>query len=324
MSMCASCGRSMSDSGPLCIDETHELVRRLRAVPELLADLELTLTRQDRLGGQGAGRSTERPVPWKEQVPDAIWALGNTLTVWTRELAQKRGLLLDTSPLWRHPRRDWSDPIGPLRPVAPDPLASLRFAAAWLVEHRWSLRTLVDAVAAHDEITDAVAHARRVIDRPADLRFVGPCGAALAPADSEENAEDDERSTTCERDLYVTPGAEIAVCPDCGTEWPVAERREWLLSIVHDEHVTYAEASRALSWLVGQALPASTIRTWVSRHQLGVARYLHRRPGVRPIYVTERQSPSDQPLVRVGDVITLVTGGAGPTRADTPDATTQS
>src|SRR5262249_9174657 len=95
--------------------------------------------------------------------------------------------------------------------------------------------------------------------------------------------------TTCQTELYAPAGAEAIRCRDCGTDWPVAERRAWLLQHSRDYLLTAAELCRALPHLLGRPLNVKTVRTWATGGRL-----------------TERGRTDDgRPLYQVGEVTDL-------------------
>lgn len=149
MSDCVVCTQPSQDAF-LCYRCGEDLARDLLDVPELVDELDTTRSRQDRIGGDNAGRrSAERALPWKEPASDAAWVLGNTLTTWARDLAETRHVDLDATTLadtalWLHNRLDW-------------------------------LRAHPAVEEAFGEIVAAVRNARRAVDRPAVLPYAGRC-----------------------------------------------------------------------------------------------------------------------------------------------------
>lgn len=295
MTECGSCGQTTTDGAPLCLDEARALAHTLRAVPDLLDDLDLTLTRQDRLSGDGGRRSTETPVPWKEQVPDVVWALGNTLTTWARDLAERRRLTIPrptrpTRPARAVPPGAHADPRPAARfTVVPASAVVVEHTALWLADHVSHLRLLADAVAAHDEITDAIVAARRVTDRPVDRAYLGTCAAHL------------DAGTVCDVDLYAHPRHTSTVCPACHTEHDVAQRREQLRAAVADYlewHTGTAAEVAGLLRMSGVDIGTSTIRRWAADGRMTTA-------GV---------NTRGHPLYRAGEVRQLLSTMRSPRR----------
>lgn len=123
---------------------TH-LERDLASVAALKVELEVTLTRQDALGGDGRG-SAEVPLLFKQEASEARWLIGNTIGTWAGRLAGHLGLS-----------------TAPDRP------------ARWLSLHVHELATHPEAGEAVDQIAYCVREATRVIDRPPELLFAGAC-----------------------------------------------------------------------------------------------------------------------------------------------------
>lgn len=138
-------------SGLMCGACEAELARALDGVPDLLGDLDVTLSRQTSRT-TAAGRASETPLPFSLNASEARDVLRSALVGWVRELA---------------PGDDW-------------PADSPQAMAAWLSERLQRLVRHPAAEEAHGEITEAVRAAQRVTDRPADRQFAGRCPACDA------------------------------------------------------------------------------------------------------------------------------------------------
>lgn len=241
------CGQ-VSGGYYLCRGCTDDLVAELRRVPSLGRQLDITVARQTATGtGVGvASRSAERPLPVDLTAAEAARDLHNVLGTWARDLAERTGAPLDVD----------DDVNG---------------AATWLLGHVSTMRTHPAADELHDEITDAIARAWRVVDRPAPRLFAGPCDL-------------------CGSDLYGRPHAAILRCGQCGTEYDAAVRREWLLDQARDQLATPSTIARALPGLLGRAVTPAMIRGWAHRGRLAA------RPA----------DTDGRPRYRVGDVIDVV------------------
>lgn len=225
-------------SGLMCGACQAELARALDAVPEVVRELDTTLSRQTSRTGAGSGEiETDRAAlvlrptafPYSGKASDAIDELKTILVGWARVLMER-----DTSP-----------------PPA-DTLASV---AAWLRERLSALVAHEAAEEAHREILGAMGAAERAVDRHPDRWYAGVCAAAL---------DGDER---CQRDLYAKSAAAIVACPACGTRWDLVERRQWLLGMAEDVLATATEIARAVTTL-GQPVTPEAIRGYVHRKQL--------------------------------------------------------
>lgn len=153
----------------------------------------------------------------------------------------------------------------------PAPDDTVDAMAAWLAHRIDAIRVDDQAPATVDTLDHAVARARRVIDRPPARHYLGPCDQ-------------------CGTDLYARPGADVVVCVSCHQDYNVSRRRDWLLAAAENALATPVELSHALPQLLDHAPAVGTIRSWISRGRLTPHSYLGRSP-----------------LVRVGDVINLVT-----------------
>lgn len=148
--VCIACDAPPGDGYLLCPRCGDDLARDLADVPDLTAELDTTRARQDRIGGDNAGRrTTDTPLPWKETAADATWVLADTLTAWAADLADTRNVTLDAT--------------GPAA------------VATWLARRLDWLRAHPQVEQAFGEIVAAVRNARRAVDRPAVLPYAGRC-----------------------------------------------------------------------------------------------------------------------------------------------------
>lgn len=265
------CGRPTRGT-TICGACSADLDRALAAVPWLVRQLDLVLSRQTRTGTGGGARSAETALPYAPHASEAGRVLTSTLTAWVDEL------------LPADPHR-----IGPLcdrcahascRTMRPLVDRTANSCAVWL-------RARVDRIARspvaedlQDEILAAVGAAQRVVDRPPDRRYVGQCGADLDGDD-------------CETDLYAQAGAAVVTCPTCGTGWDVRWRRERLLDAAEDTLATAADLARALTGL-GHEVTPEMIRGYAHREQI----LAHGRDG------------RGRPTYRLGDVADAVATAA--------------
>lgn len=144
------------------------------------------------------------------------------------------------------------------------------------------LRANLDAIAIDrdagqiaDEIGYAVLMSQRAVDKPLQHVYVGPC--------------------VCGADLYAHPRAADVTCKNtpCEREYPVKERREWLLEQISDQLLTATEISRAIPNLLQQQITASMIRGLAHRGKLTAHPPLPDRPR--------------EPVYRIGDAVALLT-----------------
>ena len=219
---CETCARPISDGATFCVNCGHQLdnaIADISAYHGLAYDLDITTTRQARIGSREGARSTETPVAYDQRASETSTHLRVVLASWARLIAEETG---DTLPA--------------------DDLARI---AAWLRPRVGWLRHHPAGAEAHNEILDAVRDARRVVDRPAERLYAGPCD--------------------CGEDLYARTQAIYVECrnPECQTVWNVDERRVWLLRSAEDLLLTATEISRA----IGTFTP-SAVRGYAARRRL--------------------------------------------------------
>ena len=230
---CGVCSSPCGDDAYLCRVHTESLTAELRDVPDLFAELDVTVTRQNRTTAErNGGRSSTRPLPWNEHASEARTELWATLNAWALDVAalgeDERDHLADV---------DEHDVGG---------------VARWLVRNISTLRLHPEAGTAHSQIVGAIHRARSVVDRPPDRVFAGPCGATP-----------EGQGEPCREDLYGLPGKPHTRCPVCATVHDMAFRREWMLTQIEDVAAHSGELS-ALLTSQGVPIGSSTIRKWAT------------------------------------------------------------
>lgn len=126
------------------------------------------------------------------------------------------------------------------------PNDTLPAMSRWLMWRVDGLTLLDIGPDAAEEITDAVARCHRIIDRPADQEFYGPC--------------------ECGRDLYAKPKSPIVNCKDCGKAYDSADMAEWMHGQVVGKLVTLREGGVLLGRM-GFPVPHDTLKTWARREK---------------------------------------------------------
>jgi transposase len=253
----------MPDTAYVCPACGRGLERDLRELAELADDTPARAAQY----GVGARSGGEQPLPFNPDASDRLAAIASTVTTWCRHVAETRGRSL---------------PSGGNRPTA--------VAAAWLGRHdnvEW-LRHRQEAERAFAELTDACRDLRRLVDRKATRRYLGPCGA---PQFIEAGDDDDEvgrvvyeiEGPPCTGDVYVREHATTGACDTCGGVVDAAERRMWL-----DETVR-GHAFRIVQIADAFGIKANTISQWVARGRL----------------VPHGHDGEGRPLVNVGEVLDL-------------------
>ncbi|WP_285647604.1 hypothetical protein [Lentzea sp. NBRC 102530] len=289
-----------------------QLASALVRIVRVEDDLDITMSRQARIAKRISGaRSAERPSPLVWTGSEARRALVDTVSKWSRYVANRAGIELDLDavvvpPPQRHARAHLTAvpaemvalyPEGPHGKVVyqyrdarrHDDPASLPYqpgpaarAARWLLAHLDLAHQALDAGELVDELSFIAGRTQHVIDRSPARWYVGPCDL-------------------CSTSMYAPPDAEHVLCPnpDCvtttqladqavRTSYDVRKRREWLLDAAQDYMVTAAEASRAVPMLAppGTRWNYSTFRSALGKE-------------VHP----DRTHPDGRPRYRLGDCI---------------------
>lgn len=138
-------------NGFLCRNCTDVLTRDLKAIPWLLEELEVTLSRQDCLS-EGSDRSSdEQPLPLNMRAVEVRIDLNAVLAAWALHTAGRFDGL-DRTVVWTELR-----------------------LAQYLLERVGDILTDPAAGQCADEISDIRRRAQRAIDKPAQQVFAGPC-----------------------------------------------------------------------------------------------------------------------------------------------------
>lgn len=232
-STCPSCGCEQ-DAGLLCHAETTALERELGDVAAIVGELDVTLSKQARIGTPGKSGLARERIPINVGAMQAADNLGNVLTTWARDI---------DAPTVAH---GWSNP----------PVAASRFLLANVptIRRHPAVNELVD------EVTDAIRQARRAVDRPADRIYLGQCMFETPDADG--------RQVTCLAEIWARPTASEVVCSVCSTEHPVAERRAWLLTRAADMLFSVKDAALLIGEVGDIKVTESSIRGYLHRGRL--------------------------------------------------------
>ena len=225
-------------------------------------EIDATVARQTATAKREGGRSSSKPLPFNDRAAKVAHRAQSTLHRWVR-------VLHDGREPW--PRRD------------------VVATAAWLLARVPRIAVHPQAAQIEHDVRAVVGQLRRAVDRPADRWFMGPCDTdgcveEHAIVDGLGNTRVERRPT----ELYAEPGAETVRCPRCEVEYPLEERRAWLLAAAEDQ-LAHAE-------LIGRAAPAlgvditpAMIRNYADRGRI----------------VAKSTDLQGRPLYRVGDVIAV-------------------
>jgi hypothetical protein len=141
-----------SPNGYLCTVCMGNLRRDLRAVPGLLKDLAVTISKQDRLSDPSGRKGDEHPLPLKLGPMEARRDLTATLTAWVCHVAAR---------------------VAPTEPVEFSPAMSAVYLLHYL--DFGTIQRDEEAGDLADEIGYAVIQAQRATDKSLQLQYAGPC-----------------------------------------------------------------------------------------------------------------------------------------------------
>lgn len=261
------CGRPTRDAAYFCDDCGRTLANALGDVAWLEEELETTITRAKGVDYRTAGatRGSEGPSPVNWGASEARAHLRAVLVSWVR-FCDEEGV------------RNASPHVG----LPADTLTAMSRYLMWRVDGLSLLDIGPDAV---EEIADAVGNdgvdgraitgCYRIVDRPADRQYLGPCDAC-----------DDGR-------LYARPGGTWARCQGCDVATLATEVRERLLKELDDRLCTAAEIAHLSTYLglvANREQVRKRINQWASRGVLA-----------------EHASFSDEPTYRFGAVYEMLT-----------------
>jgi hypothetical protein len=268
---CSVDGRPTSDLR-LCNGCLDALKAELRAIPDLVQQLDITLTRQARIGERNGPRSTETPMPYHAGASVDLETITTTLAMWCREIAEQRGVRPAAA----------TDPIG---------------LSLWLLRYPTEAAQLEDAAELFENIHAMTKAARRTIDLAPDRRFLGPCDECGA-----------ELYIWCTPNRI--PDTVHCATEECSFTARVEERRGYLLEKAGNQLLTAAEMSRAIVELVpGQTrkISANIISQWASRGLRGqtLAKFRHhpKDPDCRCNPMADPPDPCRRPRFLVSEVL---------------------
>jgi len=305
---CHNCGRVVADGLELCTLCADSLHRELLEIPGLVSDMTITRARLDRMSrGRVGGKSAETALPVRldkfDQSPTQRPLDHLTLVIgtWARVAADHTGQFHDLhvaldSPGLRQLVHNHRVRKFDRAALSTEPAHAAELAAIWLAGYAGNLRALPDAGVMHDEITDAIAYARRAIDRQPELTYRGQCTTRVA----------DEYGvfSACGADLFVEKGEAWVTCPSCAWSHDVRDIERGALQREDDRLCTLVELLAILRAL-GDPVPKSTLYAWANdpkRRRLEARGWRTPNGMVTPYWIRR----SDPPVYRLGDVRRLV------------------
>jgi len=291
---CANPNCDRPTNQTICPGCQGQLRNALQQLPGLLAELEVTTTRQavtTRGGGGVVTKASEEPIPFDVDASEMDWVVRNTVTTWARDIVEEHyGRLPAPVPgptcvACFHPScAEIRTRIDLHRKATPPK----HFAALcgwiahhlpWIVQQPWAQQI-------HDEITSIRPFANRTVDNRED-RYAGPCTAQVVALDLIEAdglVGFDTADRQCGADLRLRSGAQRIVCRACGADYDAADRAHWISKQSADQLATAALIAQALTEAAeaepatNVAVKAATIRKWAQRTREVDARNARRLP----------------------------------------------
>lgn len=252
--LCGQCEAEVGDGAWLCTRCTVDLERDLGDVTGIVNDLEISYTRQVRLGSRVGARSVDTPVPYNAKAGVLLEQLRNSLSTWVRDVLE------DNIQLAGPTCRACAHPSCAATRRRQGPGDGLPAMAQWLLVRINVLRHHRQVVDLAQDISDVLEKARLLVDRPADRWYAGPCD--------------------CGYELWVEANASGVRCEACDTVHVVEKRREWLLAEAKDRLATASVIAAALTTFGAECTP-DRIWKWAQRGRL----LSHGRDGQgRPLY----------------------------------------
>lgn len=227
---CGVCeDRPVSPDHYVCWQCAGKFRNRIHGLPDLMAELDLVITRQTRYTDKQRVTGGETPLPFNPHASEVAHVTRMTVLVHVDEIARTR-----------------REPI-------PQTWAAIEH---YLREHTGWLTTHPDGPQRIDEIIAAIDEATRAIDRPRERRYIGTCGALI---------ENDDMPVDCPEELYTA--RDTATCPRCGTTWNTADRQLTMLDRLRDHLMPATDLARTLT-IYGHPTKSNTIRQWRRRGHL--------------------------------------------------------
>lgn len=136
----------------------------------------------------------------------------------------------------------------------------------WLLWHVQDVAVhplAAEAVSAFESVADRL---ERLVDRPQDRVYVGPCWK-ITEEELPAGMAGPLRLFECHADMFAKPGAASASCRVCGHTVGVEDRKAWLAEHMEDIELTATNCSRAMA-TIGLSVTVSQITVWATRSAL--------------------------------------------------------
>ncbi|MEU4386783.1 hypothetical protein [Promicromonospora sp. NPDC023805] len=209
------------------------LALELLGVSSLLNALEDAHAKGQRfsVGSTSTGNPDEAPVPFNRRAGDARAELLTALTTAADRIAEER---------------EQFQAFNSDRAIGP-----------WLARQVPFLRAHHEGAERVEYLLAVLGQAARVVDRPPDRVYLGPCVGHIGVDDGSE--------VRCTEELYAVESRPEFTCPRCGWIYQLAERRAHLLGLTTGLQLGATDCARALAGL-GLDVTASRVRDYASRH----------------------------------------------------------
>jgi hypothetical protein len=222
---CALCGAPLTDQGYICHPDTAKLATDLDATPGVLADLDITLTRQAVMNAGGGKGNGDKPLPYHDAASTVAGQIRAVLFGWVKVLLEE----MDPD--------DVDDTDYAIAGRAP---------ALWLKQRLADIRMREWAGDLARELRNGLDAADTCVDRHEERLYAGPCGE---PPDG------------CPTLLWAPLDAEHITCRTCGSQWSVEERRADLIASAKGKYLDAPAAASLLSLMTRQRITAAIVET---------------------------------------------------------------
>ena len=301
--LCRVCGAETDAF--LCSPCTAEVEKALAEVPAQLADLDVTISRQDRGVGNplyaehprliaipgvhyAEGTTTLPQTGWAFawDAANLAWSIQNTLQTWCRHLFEARRFEIPSGPACRNCTHRTCQLI-----------RARGNAQALLLLNLDAIRTDEAAAAIHDELTSHAESVEHAVDRHDPDIYAGRCDGP----DVRVTVADGVLSPVagiCGLEMFARFGDEKVKCRACGAVYDVADRKERMLAQIDDVWARAHDIANALTSLAEPVKP-ETLRQWIARDKERAGKG---RPQPYPVVRQVGIDDDGHALYRVGDV----------------------
>jgi hypothetical protein len=253
------------------------------SLTELLRELDVTITRQDRGTGTAlyamrAGRmqqpgvhydegdtalpSTSWPFSW--DAANVRWNVVNTLSTWARHIMEARHVTIPIGPVCHQPP-NW---VRPCAHLTCEMIRARRNPAGILLALLDSIRQDEAASELHDELRACHRDLLQAVDRQDPDLFAGRCDATLLTTHLVDDGSDDgvlvSELAECGTDLMGRTGDDEVKCPTCGAVYDLIAQDRKLKAALPEALATPQVIADGLS-TADEQINASTVRTWIER-----------------------------------------------------------